>query len=98
MITHSHIITDGGRVKKIVVACQKGGVGKSTLALNLLIEALSRGMSAAIYDADDQASCMFMAAQRARIHKQRLPVFAESPTTADLVIVDTPDRKSTRLH
>lgn len=83
-------------MKTIVVACQKGGVGKSTLALNLLIEALARGMSAAIHDADDQASCMFMAAQRARIHKQRLPVFAESPT-ADLVIVDTPPHANAAL-
>ena len=86
-------------MKKIVIACQKGGVGKSTLALNLLIEAISRGMSAAIHDVDDQASCMFMAAQRARLHKQRLPVFAELPnnTDLDLVIVDTPPHANAAL-
>ena len=84
-------------MKKIVIACQKGGVGKSTLALNLLIVAISRGMSAAIHDVDDQASCMFMAEQRARLHKQRLPVFTEPPPDVDLLIVDTPPHANAAL-
>lgn len=76
-------------MKKLVVACQKGGVGKSTLCLNLLGEAIKRGFVASIHDADPQGSCMLMSDQRARIHGQRLPVSQDMASAGDLVIVDT---------
>lgn len=43
-------------MKKVVVACQKGGVGKSTLCLNLLVELVRKGHGAAVQDLDPQNS------------------------------------------
>ena len=84
-------------MKKLVIACQKGGVGKSTLCLNLLIEALKRGQKAAIVDLDDQESCELMASQRERLHGQRLPVFSKEPEGYDLLIYDTPPHANSTL-
>lgn len=84
-------------MKKLVVACQKGGVGKSTLCLNMLTEAIRRGHKAAIVDLDEQGSCMLMSEQRKRIHGQQLPVFIDYPSGYDLVIVDTPPHANTAL-
>ena len=84
-------------MKKLVVACQKGGVGKSTLCVNLLVEAIRRGMRAAIVDLDDQGSCVLMADQRERLHGQRLPVFIEDPVGFDLLIYDTPPHANSSL-
>lgn len=83
--------------KRIVVACQKGGVGKTTLALNLLVEAVRRGVSVAIHDADPQGSSMLLSEQRERLHGQTLPVFIDSPDGYDLVIVDTPPHANAQL-
>ena len=84
-------------MKKIVIACQKGGVGKSTLCLNLLTEALKRGHKSAIVDLDEQGSCMLMSDQRKRIHGQKLPVFLDYPSGYDLLIVDTPPHANAAL-
>ena len=85
-------------MKTIVVACQKGGVGKSTLALNLLIEAIARGYNAAIYDQDSQGSCVLMSSQRERLHGQPLPVLTELPKpVGDLLIVDTAPHANAEL-
>lgn len=82
---------------KIVIACQKGGVGKTTLALNLYIEAVRRGHTdAAIWDADPQASAMLLSVQRERMHGQALPVY-QDPPPADLVIVDTAPHANAQL-
>lgn len=43
-------------MKTIAIISQKGGTGKTTLALNLAIAAESRGYSTAIIDLDPQAS------------------------------------------
>lgn len=82
---------------KVVIACQKGGVGKTTLALNLYIEAVRRGYTdSAIYDADPQASAMLLSVQRERIHGQALPVYQEPPTES-FVIVDTAPHANAQL-
>ena len=82
---------------KVVVACQKGGVGKTTLALNLYIEAIRRGfVDSAIYDADPQASAMLISEQRQRLHGQSLPVYQEPPA-ASIVIVDTAPHANAQL-
>lgn len=74
---------------KLVIACQKGGVGKTTLAFNLFIEAVRRGYTdSAIYDADPQGSAMLIAEQRQRLHGQALPVY-ESEPDARFLVVDT---------
>lgn len=83
-------------MRQIVLACQKGGVGKSTLCLNLLVEALKRGIDAAIYDADPQGSCLLMGQQRKRLFGQALPVYSEEPRAA-VVIVDTAPHANAEL-
>lgn len=85
-------------MKTIVVACQKGGVGKSTLCLNLLTEAIRRGHSAVIADLDDQGSCALMSDQRERIHKQRLPVVTDRQKSGyDIQIIDTAPHQNAAL-
>lgn len=84
-------------MKRVVIACQKGGVGKTTLALNLLVEAVRRGLSVAIHDADPQGSSMLLSEQRERLHGQTLPVYLSEPTGFDLVIVDTPPHANAQI-
>lgn len=80
-------------MKKVVVACQKGGVSKTTLCVNLLVEAIKNGRHAAIIDTDPQGCAMLWASDRFQQHQQRPPVFTQPPTGGtgfDLLIYDTP--------
>lgn len=88
-----------GRV--IAVANQKGGVGKSTIAVHLATTAFHAGYSACIYDADaDQASCLDWAQDRADAGLAPFPVYAAGDRVQDdidqlrrmydFVFVDTP--------
>jgi chromosome partitioning protein len=73
---------------KIIVCCQKGGIGKTTLALNLLVEGVKRGLSPALFDADDQGTLALLSDQRKRLHGQALPLVSSIPSSG-LVIIDT---------
>lgn len=45
-------------MKKIALISQKGGTGKTTLAINLAVEAGERGLVTAIFDLDPQGSSL----------------------------------------
>lgn len=52
-------------MRVIAVAQQKGGVGKSTLAIHIAAEAVRRGVRAVILELDKQGTASFWASQRA---------------------------------
>lgn len=93
-----------GRV--IVVAQQKGGAGKTTLAANLAVDMAARGLTTAIVDSDPQGSLgrWFMARRTTRDAQEGDIAFSTSSAWGvayeaeklraahDIVIVDTPPK------
>lgn len=88
----------------VALTGQKGGVGKSTTAINLAVEALARGKRVLLVDADPQATARTwgdvaaeaghaaptVVAMGANMHKPgQLPAMAEA---YDLVVIDCPPR------
>jgi chromosome partitioning protein len=45
-------------VKKIAIVCQKGGVGKTTLTVNLAVAAQAAGLQTIVFDLDEQESAV----------------------------------------
>ncbi len=85
-------------MKIIAMISQKGGAGKTTLAINLAVAAESRGHSCVIIDIDPQGSAMGWQDTRAKespvvISAQPIRINAILETArehgADLVIIDT---------
>ena len=83
----------------VAVIAEKGGVGKTTMALTLAVAALGAGCKVAVFDLDPQAT----AAQWTDLRKNEFPWVAATPaarldavlasTTAqgvDFVVIDTP--------
>lgn len=92
-------------MKVIAVVAQKGGSGKTTLAINLAVQAHLSGKTAAIVDLDAQATATHWADRRAShsdspvvvpAQPVRLAKVLESAraSNADLVFIDTPARAS----
>ena len=83
---------------------QKGGVGKTTLALNLAGEWARQGKRVTLIDADPQGSALDWSQQRARKGLPRLfgvvglardTLHREAPElarTADVIVIDGPPR------
>lgn len=91
----------------IVIGSQKGGVGKSTLAVNIAGNLLSKGKTAIVVDGDDQQSVMSWYNNRDE-GKFRLPVVSASGNIKntllelnqhyDFVIADSAGRDSQELR
>lgn len=93
-------------MQTIVIAGQKGGSGKTTLAVHLAIEAKRQGRKVALIDADPQGSAASWAQAR---KSDDLPVAKLNPAQVqdalrmaaadgfDLAIIDTPPHASSRV-
>ena len=86
-------------MKVLAIVSQKGGVGKTTLATSLAVEATTRGHKTTIFDLDPQASASFWMDMRAEqsmgiatVVAARLPHFLKAAKEggAELLIIDTP--------
>ena len=85
-------------MKTIAIISQKGGAGKTTVAVHLAVEAESQGFSVALFDLDPQASASSWADKRSldrpavvSAQAARLPALLEQARSqnADLVIIDS---------
>jgi chromosome partitioning protein len=88
-------------MKTIALVAQKGGTGKSTIAVHLAVCASRKGQSVALIDLDPQASVAAWGERRAtddvaveRATVQELPGLLANAKTqgADIVLVDTAGR------
>lgn len=84
-------------MKTWLVACSKGGVGKSTIATHLAAEAAISGLHTALVDADPQASSTRWCQRRAGLAHAVLPIdgtrkswHKQLPGDTQRVIVDSP--------
>lgn len=96
--------------KVIAVVQQKGGSGKTTLAVNLAVAAIRRGMTVALLDTDPQGSLgRWFMTRRERLGDAGLEFSTSSAWgvsyeceklkgEADLVIVDTPPKVDADLR
>ena len=85
----------------IAIIAQKGGTGKTTLALSMAVAAHRAGRTAAIIDLDPQASASNWGDRRkanqpaiVSAQQARLPQILEAAeeSGADLIVIDTPPR------
>lgn len=83
----------------IAVVAEKGGVGKTTVALNLAVAAVHNGRTAAIIDVDPQATASQWTDRRTEEHPWVVPTHAARIGAAiaqakkqavDFIVIDTP--------
>ncbi len=84
-------------MKTIVVAQQKGGVGKTTLALNVALYFARNGANVAIADADAQGSLTASADLIDGLQLIALKEVLTGKASADLVVIDTSPRNDADL-
>ena len=96
--------------KVIAVVQQKGGSGKTTLAVNLAVSCLRRGLTVALLDTDPQGSLgRWFMARRERLGEAGMEFSTSSAwgvsyeceklkRSADIVIVDTPPKVDADLR
>jgi chromosome partitioning protein len=93
----------------LTIAQQKGGSGKTTLSINLAVEAVYRGLNVAIVDTDPQGSLGRWFMNRIENHDPDLELSTASAwgvayevgklaNAFDLVIVDTPPKADSDLR
>lgn len=95
-------------MKVIAMAAQKGGSGKTTVALHLAVEAQKQGLAVAVIDADPQGSARSWADHRpddaqVPVAKVAVDVVGDAIQAAaqdgyDLVVIDTPPHASVRTQ
>ena len=73
-------------MKVITVGNEKGGVGKSTIACNIAVEAIRNGLKILLVDADTQQSCMDFRAIRGE--NNSLPQFQAVSITKNTIHKD----------
>src|SRR5437868_9944795 len=85
-------------MKTIAIISQKGGAGKTTIAIHLAVAAESKGMTTALFDLDPQASASSWSDKRNKpspavvsAQAARLPGLLEQAAAqlADLAIIDS---------
>jgi CobQ/CobB/MinD/ParA nucleotide binding domain len=90
--------TKRANMKTIAIISQKGGAGKTTVAIHLAVAAEQRGMKTALFDLDPQASASSWSDKRNQpspvvvsAKAARLPSLLEQAMAqfADLVIIDS---------
>ena len=91
----------------VTLAGQKGGAGKTTLAIGMAVEWMRRGKKVLLVDADPQATALTWAGLAAELEQQAPSVVAMGdnlrktlPSLAkdyDLIVVDTPGRQTKRV-
>jgi len=95
-------------MKVIAMAAQKGGSGKTTVALHLAVEAQKQGLTVAVIDADPQGSARSWADHRddgetVPVAKVGVDAVDDALKAAaqdgyDLVVIDTPPHASVRTQ
>lgn len=102
--------SDGMAGKVIAVVQQKGGSGKTTIAVNLAVTFARRGLSVALLDTDPQGSLgRWFMARRERLGEAGLEFSTSSAwgvsyeceklrRSADIVIIDTPPKVDADLR
>ncbi len=85
----------------VVLATQKGGTGKTTLACSLAVAAMERGLRAGILDADPQATAQAWYRLRdaegpdvAGVEPAEIPAVATAGGRYDLLMIDTAGQAS----
>jgi chromosome partitioning protein len=88
----------------IAVVAEKGGVGKTTLALDLAVTAVQKGRSVAVIDVDPQATASKWTDRRTNEHPWVVPTHAARIAAAidkakaqgvDFIVIDTPPHSAT---
>ncbi len=88
----------------VAVVAEKGGVGKTTVALNLAVAAVQKGHTVAVFDVDPQATASMWTDRRTDEHPWVVPTPAVRLDAAmkqakaqgvDFVVIDTPPHSGT---
>ena len=88
-------------MQTIALVAQKGGTGKTTLALSLAVAAVQRGRSVAVVDLDPQASAANWADRRvldvpavvsAHVPRLQNVIDTARQNGVDLILIDTPGK------